>query len=181
MSAGDIDDRLGPEGELDELRAEHPELDRYLTMAWQLKPVRTFFIPFGAGISSTGLRVYVSNDIQAIINGIECESALVRHETTEWALREYCKIGEDYASDPRGHRLANRAEHDLVIHLIGIDGWERYSEIIDPQVMIDEREDIEDKPIPGDLALYPYDDEMVTMLCDAMYNKRSEEEWSKLT
>src|SRR5215469_7202092 len=110
MSAGDIDDVLGPQGELERLRALHPELDEYLTRAWRFSPARGFFIPFGAGISEDGLTAYISYDIQATIRDIDCSSALVRHETTEWALRKFCGIGEDYADDPRGHRLANRAE-----------------------------------------------------------------------
>src|SRR5215831_16700836 len=129
MSTGDIDDKLGPEGELVNLRQRYPDLDAYLRDAWNFVPVRTFFIPLGAGINEDGTRVYISYDIQTNIDGVECENALVRHETTEWALREYCGIGEDYASDPSGHRLANLAEHDRVIELLagrGDDAWSVY-------------------------------------------------------
>ena|SRR5258708_7429867 len=181
MSAGDIDDRLGPEDQLAELRAEHPELDAYLVMAWNLAPVRTFFIPYGAGISADGARPYISNDLQSNINSIECGQALVRHETTEWGLRHFCAIGEDYANDPRGHRLANRAEHDLVLSLLDReDAWELYSMIIDPQIILAERQEFEDRAIPFDLALYPYDEDLKRKLIEAMENERSREEWSKI-
>lgn len=181
MSAGDIDNVLASEGELDWLRLHHPDLNAYLTMAWSLKPIRTFFIPAGAGISDSGKRVYISYDIQTIVDGIECESCLVRHETTEWGLRLFAGIGYDYFLDPRGHRLGNRAECDCALHLLGRDdAWEIYSEIIDPQVVIDERMEFDEKPVPRDLALYPYEDEQREALQMAMWNKRSEEEWSRL-
>ncbi len=182
MSTGDIDDRLGPEGELEELRLQYPELEEYLSWAWGLKPVRTFFIPYAAGISADGKRVYISYDIQSSVEGIDCESALVRHETTEWGLRRFCLIGEDYITDPRGHRLSNRAEHDRIVQLLGgEDAWDIYTEIIDPQVINAERGDFEDRPIPQDLALYPYDQEEQEKLITAMWNERSQEEWNKLS
>ena len=181
MSSGDIDDVLAPEGELEQFRLEQPALDEYLSRAWQFKPIRTFFIPFAAGISHDGNRVYISYDIQTNIEGVECESALVRHETTEWALREFCDIGEDYASDPRGHRLGNRAESNRAESLLGRpDAWELYSEIIDPQVIRTERENLRGKPIPRDLALYPYDEGMAERLMEEMWSERSFEEWNRL-
>lgn len=182
MSTGDIDNTLGPEGELDRLRKQNVYLDQYLRKAWLFKPIKTFFILYGAGISEDGSRVYISYDIQSIVDGVECEQALVIHETTEWALREYCGIGEDYAADPTGHRLANRAEFECVNSLLAgrDDPWELYSEVIDEQVLIDERHRYAERPIPQDLALYPYEQATRSKLIDAMYNDRSTEEWEKL-
>ena len=181
MSSGDIDDRLAPEGELQELYANNNNLAEYLWKAYLFKPILTFFIPFGAGISEDGSRVYISHDIQTDIDGVKCENALVRHETTEWGVREFCDIGVDYASDPRGHRLGNRAEHDRVVQLLDRpNSWELYGEVIDPQVVIDERQNLDGKPIPRDLALYPYDEEFIEKIKEAMWNDRSIEEWEKL-
>lgn len=182
MSSGDIDDRLGPEGMLDNLRKHNIDLDLYLRSAGLIKPIRTFFIPYGAGISQDGSRVYISYDVQSNIDGVECEAALVCHETTEWALREYAGIGMDYAADPAGHRLANRAEYELVNILLAPrpDPWAIYSEVIDEQIMNAERIRFDNRPIPQDLALYPYDYSMRLKLQDAMHNDRSWEEWEKL-
>lgn len=181
MSSGDIDDVLAPTFRLEALITQHDELRSYLNLAWGYRPIRTFFIPWGAGISSNGQRVYISYDIQTIVNGIECESALVRHETTEWGLRQYCGIGEDYLRDPSGHRLGNRAEHDRVVVLLNReDAWEIYSEIIDPQVIRAERQEFSKLPIPLDLALYPYDTDTQDKLLEAMHSPRSQEEWAKL-
>jgi len=182
MSSGDIDDKLGDAEELAYYRQQNQRFNDYLEGAYRLVPVRTFFIPFGAGISTDGQRVYISYDIATIVQGTECFSALVRHETTEWGLREFFKIGEYYESDPHGHRLANRAEHDRVVQLLarGEIGWELYTEIIDPQVVLAERQDLNDKPVPKDLALYPYEDEMIEKINEAVLNDRSEEEWLKL-
>jgi len=182
LSTGDIDNRLGPELELSQLRATNPEFDAYLRVAWQFKPIRTFFVPYGAGCSSDGQRVYISYDVQSNIDGIECESALVRHETTEWALREFLNIGDNYAEDPSGHRLANRAEFDRVNELLRdrVDAWELYSEIIDEQVLNAERQQYSDRPIPQDLAMYPYSPHERAKLQDAMGNDRSWDEWERL-
>jgi len=181
MSSGDIDDTLGDAEYLKELRRDNIPFERYLCLAFFYKPIRSFFIPFGAGISEDGRRVYISNDLQSIVQGVECESALVRHEVVEWGLRYFLKIGEDYQEDPRGHRLANRAEHDRVLQLLDrSDAWELYTTIIDPQIMREERDEIKKRAIPRDLALYPYDDEFRDALQLAMWNDISEEEWSKL-
>ncbi len=181
MSAGDIDDRLGDAEELARLRATDHHFSMWLQAAYQLHPIRTFFIPYGAGISEDGNHVYISYDIQTIVDGIECESALVRHEATEWGLRHFFGIGEDYESDPSGHRLANRAEHDRVVQLlVREDAWDIYTEIIDPQVILAERTDIGEKPVPKDLAMYPYDENLQNKLIEAQLNDRSNEEWSKL-
>jgi len=179
MASGDIDDRLGSAEQLERLCVRYPDFDQYLSI-WSIVPIRTFFVPFGAGISADGQRVYISYDLQTVVDGVECESALVRHETTEWGLRRYCDIGTDYSSDPRGHWLANRAEHDRVVQLLSRpSGWELYCEIIDPQVILDERLDFEDKPIPFDISFYPYPESIRMKLREAMLNARSEEEWSK--
>jgi hypothetical protein len=180
MSSGDIDDVLADQADWIQILSSNDDLRSYLHTAWQLSPIRLFFIPFGAGMNEDGTRVYISHDIQTVIDDIECAPALVRHETTEWGLRKFAGIGLDYLNDPTGHRLANRAEHDLVQVLLGDDGWERYSEIIDPQVLNSERTNLKDKPTPKDLALYPYEDEEIENLLEAMSNKRSEEEWLKL-
>ena len=88
----------------------------------------------------------------------------------------------DYSTDSRGHHLGNRAEHDRVIELLGPEGWDLYSRIIDPQVILDERQNVieMEKPIPRDLAMYPYDEDEITELKVAMQNDRSVEEWEKL-
>jgi hypothetical protein len=57
-----------------------------------------------------------------------------------------------------------------------------YQEIIDEQIHRTERMEITGRPIPRDLALYPYEDD--TTLCEKleteMFNERSDEEWYKL-
>jgi len=180
MSSGDIDDTLAPEGVLEDLRLRNQAFNQYLIEAFACVPIRTFFIPYGAGISADGDRVYISYDVQTTMNGVDCGSALVRHETVEWGLRKFCGIGIDYLSDPSGHRIANRCEADHVNALLGSEeGWELYTEILDLQILIDERTEFEDRPIPQDLAMYPYTDAMREKLVSAMSNARSMEEWNK--
>jgi hypothetical protein len=181
MSAGDIDDVVGDEEYLEQLRKDNIPFHLYLLKAFFFKPIRTFFIPFGAGISEDGQRVYISRDLQTNIQGVECESALVRHETTEWGLRFFCQIGEDYLTDPTGHRLANRAEHDRIVQLLDTpDAWFTYTTIIDNQIIREERTDLKDKPLPRDLARYPYEDAEWDKIEEAMYNEYSIEEWDRL-
>src|SRR5260370_2614265 len=181
MSSGDIDNKLAGEGELPYLRQASFALDEYLEQAWLIQRIRTFFLPCGAGISEDGKTVFISYDLQTIVNGVECENALVRHETTEWGLREFCKIGEDYLTDPRGHRISNRAEFDRVVQLLGIeDAWDVYSEIIDEQIINEERQEFEGRPIPRDLALYPYEEDQRPELKEEMLNDRSYEELAKI-
>ena len=183
MSAGDIDDTLAPEGQLEALCAANPIYNEYLIRAWHFIPIRTFFIPYGAGVSEDLERVYVSYDLQTIIDGIETVECVLRHETAEGGARVYCdpQIGFDYAKDSRGHWLGNRAEHDRVLELLRRpDAWEIYGEIIDAQVVLEERTKFADKPVPLDLALYPYDERFRDMIREAQVNDRSAEEWEKL-
>jgi hypothetical protein len=159
MSAGDIDDTLGPEGRLTALRAQYPDLDRYLSRIGDLKVERAC-VPFGAGISNDGLTVYIDPRIDTICDGTDLAPALVVHESTEWALRTFCEIGEDYANDPTGHRLANRAEYVAVGLLLAHkaedaeEAWQIYDDFIDPQVMKLEFDTI--GAVAPDLDLYPY-------------------------
>lgn len=183
MSSGDIDDHEEPATTLARYRRENKDFNDYLVAAWQRKPIRSFFIPFAAGISEDGTVVYISNDIQTYFEGMELESALVRHETTEWALRFYLGVGDDYGNDPIGHRIANNAEFDRVRQLLDRpNALNLYEEWMDPQVFTSERTKLRGKPIPQDLAIYPYEDD--TTLCDEireeMLNERSMEEWEKL-
>jgi len=183
MSAGDIDDSEEPASTLYRLRAENREFDDYLRWAWQLKPIKLFFIPYAAGINEEGTMVYISHDITTYFEGIELENALVRHETTEWALRYYLGIGEEYSDDPIGHRISNNAEFDRVRALLDRpNAIDLYEEWIDPQIHTTERTDVKDKPIPRDLALYPYEDDIALLdeLQEEMYNDRSMEEWGKI-
>lgn len=157
MSAGDIDDKLGPSDELSRLRSENPELNKYILYIPARRIVRAE-VPFSAGISQDGYVCYIDPRLNTILDGVDISPALREHECTEWALREFCQIGMDYASDPRGHRLANRAEYEKVSELFPgrIDGWlwEYYDIFLDPQVRF-----IETAPltsVPKDLDLYPY-------------------------
>ena len=163
MSAGDIDDHLGPATELERLEATNAELRNYLTWARANIAIERATIPFGGGINRTGTTVYVHPDLDCTVNGVDCTFAIATHEFTEWALREFCRIGEDYADDPRGHRLANRAEYDEVYRLTPDDyddvtpeeAWDAYDSHLDPQ-----RTALEHAPltnVPSDLALYPYE------------------------
>jgi len=165
MTSAAIDDTLAPAEELAALRTNNEQFNDYLRWAWKQIPNRNFFVPYGAGISENGARVYISNDIATLVEGIDCADALLRHETTEWALRTFLRIGDDYENDPRGHRLANRAEHDRVLALLDRpEAWELYTSHINPQVLFDERESLEGKRLPVDLALYPYPEHMVNQM-----------------
>lgn len=159
MSTGDIDDKLGPWGELERLRKEYPELDEYLDLADYKIAFAT--IPYGAGISQNGFTVYIHPNLQLDLDGVDIRDALATHERTEWALRRFCKIGMDYQTDPTGHRLANRAEYVVVEGLLGSDqvdygdAWAAYDDFLDPQL-----EAIQKLPltsVPKDLAMYPYE------------------------
>ncbi len=169
MSAGSIDDRLGPQGELEQLRSEHADLDEYLSAA-DSYPIIRADIPFGAGISTNGETRYIDRRLDTILDGIDVSPALAVHETVEWALREFCSIGLDYSTDPRGHRLANRAEYEKVLELAhkaasaGVwvisdktdeDLWDAYDELMDPQLRRIQTEPL--TLVPADLAMYPYE------------------------
>lgn len=183
MSAGDIDDVEADASELANFRRDYPDLDEYLKWAWEQRAVRTFFIPFAAGISSDGKVPYISYDVQTIIDGIDLENALVRHETTEWGLRQFCGVGDDYGNDPIGHRIANNAEFTRVRSLMARpNALDIYKEIIDEQVYRSERTSVKGRPIPRDLALYPYGEDPILYdkLVLEMHNDRSYEEWNKL-
>ena len=165
MSAGDIDDRLGPATELERLEATNVELRNYLTWAREHIRIERATIPFGGGISKDGKVAYVHPSLDCVVSGVDCIFAIATHEFTEWALREFCRIGEDYADDPRGHRLANRAEYDEVGRLLGDEGldkdaaaseaWEAYDAHLDPQLTAIEHAPLTN--VPSDLALYPYE------------------------
>ena len=166
MSAGDIDDRLGPATELERLEATNAELRTYLAWARSNITIERATIPFGGGISKDGKTAYVHPDLDCTVNGIDCIFAVATHEFTEWALRQFCRIGEDYADDPRGHRLANRAEYDEVYRLLVNDdyaqdqnkaeeAWDAYDSHLDPQLTALEHAPLTN--VPSDLALYPYE------------------------
>jgi hypothetical protein len=183
LSAGDIDDHEASPSELASYLSQSAELSSYLEWAWRLKPIRSFFIPFAAGISEDGRTVYISHDIQTYFEGIELETALVRHETTEWGLRHYLGVGDEYTDDPMGHRIANNAEFDRVRQLLDRpDAIEAYEAWMDPQVFTSERTNITGKPVPRDLAMYPYEEDTGTYnaLQEEMWNDRSVEEWERL-
>ena len=157
MSTGDIDDRLGPEGRLEELRKEYPDLDNYLTGLTSIVVNRDYDIPYTAGISTDGLTVYIDRRLNLDLDGKDLTPAVMTHECVEWALREFCSIGEDYQYDPTGHRLANRAEMEVAEHILGRgqEAWDLYDDFMDPQVRRIEHAKIE--KVPSDLALYPYE------------------------
>ena len=174
MSAGDIDDRLGPATELERLEATNAELRNYLAWARASIAIERADVPFGGGISKDGQTVYIHPALDCIVSETDCIFAVATHEFTEWALREFCRIGEDYADDPRGHRLANRAEYDKVSELLGEgdaldnrDTWEAYDDHLDPQLTAIEHAPLTN--VPKDLALYPYesDEKMLRKIREA--------------
>lgn len=166
MSAGDIDDRLGPEGELDRLKAENTELRAYLETINDLEiDTNEWTIPYGFGISTDGRVRYGDHRLNCFLDGVDISIGPATHESVEWAVRRFCGIGEDYAHDARGHRLANRAEYEVVASLFPNlppdDAWDKYDDFLDPQIR-----KIEHAPltkVPSDLALYPYEDANVMM------------------
>jgi hypothetical protein len=164
MTAGSIDDKLGPEGELEKLRRRSALLDTYIS-TMGTRPVYRAGVPFGAGISQNGQFIYLDSRLDTVINGVDVGEALATHEQIEWALREYLKIGEDYEYDPRGHRLANRAEYEVVTLLFPDlepqEAWDLYDEFIDPQIRKIEGEDLSN--CPSDLATYPYEHDKALM------------------
>ena len=103
MTAGDIDDRLGPEGLLESLANETPALHDYLKQM-DNHPILRACIPFGAGISTDGRVRYIDRRLDTVLNDVDISLALATHESVEWALREFCQIGVDYAKQPLGHR-----------------------------------------------------------------------------
>lgn len=158
MSAGDVDDTLGSEAELQSLLRENRALGDYLKGATELPILRGNDIPFGAGISTDGQRRYIDRHLHTRFRGLDISQALATHESTEWGLRKFAQIGVDYPKDPSGHRLANRAEFIALARIFQSSAdeglWRDYSNFIDPQVKRDEKENIEEPP--QDLALYPY-------------------------
>jgi len=180
MSAGDIDDRLGPATELERLEATNAELRNYLAWARTSITIERSDVPFGGGISKDGRTVYIHPELDCMVAETDCIFAVATHEFTEWALREFCRIGEDYADDPRGHRLANRAEYDEVFRLLAKDtgeeyliaytpdeAWQAYDEHLDSQLTAIEHAPLTN--VPKDLALYPYesDEKMLRKIREA--------------
>jgi hypothetical protein len=164
MTSGDIDDTLGPKGELDRLRQKFVQLDTYLSYM-ESRPILRAGVPFGAGISRDGQTVYVDSRLDVHISGVDVSQALSTHEQVEFGLRQFAGIGEEYESDPRGHRLANRAEYDVVANLFPEmdpnEAWDMYDEHIDPQIR-----EIETAPlsnVPYNLATYPYEHDEAMM------------------
>ena len=165
MTTGDIDDKLGPEGELAHLRDLFPNLDAYLSTCDDLPIILVTGLPYGAGISTDGQRRYVDSRLDTMFQDADIKPAIARHESVEWALRKFYEIGEVYASDPRGHRLANRAELEKVTEIFygSVDNvtqvdeedlWSAYDDFLDPQLAALEHMEI--VGTPADLALYPY-------------------------
>lgn len=117
MSSGAIDDRLGSNSLLLELQERYPELKSYLSTCDSLPILRTC-VPYGGGISKDLQVRFLDRRLNVVLDGIDISLAPARHESTEGALRRFCQIGVDYAEDPRGHRLANRAEYEKVAELL---------------------------------------------------------------
>ena len=161
MSSGDIDDILGSAAQLQRYLEQSDDLRTYLLIADSL-PILRATIPYGAGISTDGQTRYIDSRIDTIFNGVDVGSALARHESVEWGLREFCGVGVDYANDPMGHRLANRAELDKLNELIPnyandmANLWADYDDFIDPQIREIEYAPL-DENVPLDLAMYPYE------------------------
>ena len=154
MSAGDIDDHIAGEVEYQRVLV-NPQVRSYFSRAHTLPIIRDFDIPFGAGISSDGERRYIDRHLRILWRGRDLSHVLAAHESFEWAARRFAGIGVDYASDSRGHELANRAEFLALGKLFpGANLWVAYNAFIDPQVKREETESIINPP--KDLALYPY-------------------------
>jgi len=167
MTAGSIDDHLGSSIELARLIEQFPSFGDYLAQAEDFDLNTEYDCPFVGGITDDGQTPLGDRHFNWDWNGLIIKPCIREHECTEWGLREFCRIGVDYEKDPRGHRLANRAELDELtrqLYLQQINDerrsmnekelWEAYDAFIDPQVKGVEGEKI--TLIHPQLALYPY-------------------------
>ena len=149
------DSRLGPKNELILLRKRFIQLDTYL-FHMESRPVLRAHVPYGAGISRDGQTVYIDARLDLHLNSVDLSPALSAHEQVEFGLRQFAKIGEDYAADPRGHRLANRAEYDklseLFPNLDADEAWNMYNKHLEPQIRAIENLPFEN--IPYNLATH---------------------------
>lgn len=163
MTSGDIDDTIGSQFQLTRYLETNDAFRSYMATADQL-PILRATIPYGAGISTDGQTRYIDYRINTMFNDVDVALALATHESCEWGLREFLKVGLYYEIDPLGHRLANRAEFNKLIEVYAYppqdeyitDLWEEYDDFIDPQIRRIEHSEL-DCNIPLDLALYPYE------------------------
>ena len=79
MSSGDIDDILGPENGVAELRLKSVQLDTYLQYV-DSRPILRAHIPFGAGISEDGQTVFIDSRLDLNLNGVDVSPALATRQ-----------------------------------------------------------------------------------------------------
>jgi hypothetical protein len=174
MSSGDIDDFLGPSAELERLIATHADLRQYLEWARANIEIVRAECPYTGGISTDLKVAFIDPRLNTILADTDIIRAPVTHEFTEGGLRKFCQIGIDYAEDPRGHRLANRAEYNVVMEILGPvfpgptdDPWSIYDDFMDTQVRKIEKLPL--TKVDPRLWLYPYesDPEMIRRIREA--------------
>ena len=187
MSTALLDDTLMPEHEFQQFLARHPEIMEDVDKEKIIS--HKFDLPYGAGYSTTGNRIYIDRHVKLIwpmkrviqfsSGGLKPKSPgkrsvtimthiikyPVRHESFESACIRL--LGMDYEES---HHFAVRAEWSLVI---GDDyDWDFYEAQWKPYIKADEVEKID--RVPPDLDLTPYegDDEtdkaLTTHLLDRM-------------
>jgi len=159
MTSGSVDDKLGSEEVLQDYKNRFPLFREYMELCDDL-PIERTCVPETGGISMDLQVRFISDRFDTLLNGRDISTAIGRHESCEGALRKFCGIGVDYQDDPRGHRLANRAEWNEVAKLFPEmdpdEAWETYDDFVDPQVRKIERLGVYGSVDPR-MDLYPYE------------------------
>jgi hypothetical protein len=160
MASGDhslYDDAPGSLPRLRALLLKYPAIGARIGRKRRI--LRTFTIPYLAGISEDGLYVYVDKDLPAEVSGIPLDKFLEVHEAIEEAIWHEAQLQakaeaglREYRKYEPCHHLATAAEQYAVVSA-GYD-WQTYRGALHPEYAPIEHERI--TRVPRDLALYPY-------------------------
>jgi hypothetical protein len=112
--------------------------------------VRTYDIPYVAGYSVDGKKVFIDRHMDTNFKGTDITKYLVLHEKTEKALLIIFNLKYQQA-----HHIATYVEHDAVVK-DGLD-WKEYEKFVEKYVKKLDHENLQKSP--PDLDLEPYEDE----------------------
>lgn len=111
---------------------------------------RTHDVPYVAGVSATGNKVYIDRHLQTNNHGHSITPYLMVHERVEWTLMHV--LGLKY---PAAHKIATEVERKMV-ELGGTMPWRSYQAHYRKYIKHDNVEKLVNPP--ADLDLVPYKD-----------------------
>jgi hypothetical protein len=131
-------------------------------MEGSVSVIKKYDIPYVAGYSKDGKRVYIDRHVEPKMNGIDIAKYIVLHEHVEKSLMDLFNLKYQQA-----HHIALSIEHASVIE-DGVD-WDAYSKHIDKYTKKLSHEDLTHSP--PDLDLSPYKDEKELPIFLRKHNK----------